>query len=266
MFVVTFQKEIPLLGGDVTDGVVRVGDTVRRPVRTSTRSVHALLRHLESAGFDGAPRAMGFDESGREILTYVEGESAPRPLPAYALTDESLVALAELLRRFHDASAGFVPPRGACWETGSNDDAPAELIGHCDVNLDNVIFRDGLPAALIDFDMARPTTRLFDVVTTLRHWAPIADPVDLEPLQADLAVGPRLRLFCDAYGLAARDRRRLLELSRLRFNRSYVSMRARAESLGGGWARMWEGGAGARIRRACAWLEKNQDRLHAHLI
>lgn len=267
MFVATVQhEEIPLVGGDVTDGVVRVGDTVRRPCRSSTRSVHALLRHLEAAGFDGAPRVVGVDGRGREILSYVDGVSAPRPLPAYAVTDGSLAALATLVRRFHDAAAGFVPPPRAVWEAGSNDDAAPELIGHCDINLDNVIFRDGLPAALIDFDLARPTTRLFDVVTALRHWAPIADPVDLEPLQSSLEVGPRLRVFCDAYGLAARDRRRLLDLARLRFDRSYHAMRTRAVTIGGGWARMWENGAGARIRRACAWLETNQDELHAHLI
>ncbi|MFF5210622.1 phosphotransferase enzyme family protein [Streptosporangium sp. NPDC000396] len=266
MFAATLQEEIPLLGGDVTDGVVRVGDTVRRPTRSSTRSVHALLRHLEAVGFDGAPRVVGLDDLGREILTYVDGDSAARPLPAYAVTGESLAALATLLRRFHDASASFVPPPHAVWEAGSNDDAAPELIGHCDITLDNVIFRDGTPSALIDFDMARPTTRLFDVVTTLRHWGPIADPVDLEPLQRSLEIGPRLRLFCDAYGLAPRDRRRLLDLARLRFDRSYHAMRAKAVTVGGGWARMWAGGAGERIRRACAWLENNQDELHAHLI
>ena len=95
-----------------------------------------------------------------------------------------------------------------------------------------MIFRDGLPYALIDFDLARPTTRLFDVVTTLRHWAPIADPIDLEPLQRGLDVGPRLRLFCDAYGLTPRDRRHLLDLARLRFDRSYHAMRDKAAHHG----------------------------------
>ncbi|GGK88733.1 trifolitoxin immunity protein [Planomonospora parontospora subsp. parontospora] len=265
MFVATSHEEIPLLGGDVTEGVVRVGETVRRPTRPSTPSVHALLRHLEAEGFDGAPRVVGLDERGREVLTYLDGESGVRPLPEYAVTDEALAALAGLLRRFHDAAETFRPPRDAVWEDGSNDDRAAELVGHCDVNLDNVLFRDGLPYAFIDFDLARPTTRLFDVVTTLRHWAPLADPVDLDPAQRELAVGPRLRLFCDAYGLPARDRRRLLDLARLRFSRSYVIMRTRA-AAGGGWARMWAEGAGARIRRAGAWLDEHQDELHAHLV
>ncbi|MBO3750928.1 phosphotransferase [Streptosporangiaceae bacterium NEAU-GS5] len=264
--MVAAPVEIPLTGGDVTDGVVRVGGTVRRPVRPSTSAVHALLRHLETTGFDGAPRVLGIDGQGREVLTYLEGEAALRPLPGYALTDDTLAALARLLRRFHDAAAGFNPPRDAVWEDGSFTDDEPELVGHCDITPENVIFRDGLPYALIDFDLARPTTRLFDVVTTLRHWAPIADPVDRDPRQRGLEIGPRLRLFCDAYGLSGRDRLRLLAQARLRLDRSYTAMRARAEADGGGWARMWAEGVGDRIRRAAAWLDANEDALHDHLI
>ncbi|MFC4533991.1 phosphotransferase enzyme family protein [Sphaerisporangium dianthi] len=250
----------------MTEGVVRVGDTVRRPMRASSPAVHALLRHLEAVGFEDAPRVHGVDERGREILSFVPGEAAVRPLAPWAVSDATLTELAALVRRFHDAVAGFVPPPGAVWVDGAKDDRPPELIGHCDITPDNVVFRDGRPCALIDFDMARPTTRLFDAATVLRHWAPIADPVDRDPLQRRLDAGPRLRLFCDAYGFSARDRRRLLEVSRLRFGRSYVAMRAWAEREGGGWARMWREGAGERIRRAGAWLDANWDDLHAHLV
>jgi hypothetical protein len=252
-------------GGSVTEGVVRVGDTVRRPARASTPAVNALLEHLEAVGFDGAPRVLGVDELGRQVLTYIPGETASRPLPAYAVSDETLVALARLLRRFHDAAAGFAPPPGLVWEEGSGDDGEPEIVGHCDVTPENVVFRDGRPVALIDFDLARPTTRLFDVVTTLRHWAPLADPVDADPRQRNLDVGRRLRLFCDAYGLPPRDRRRVVEVARLRFGRSYAAMRARAIREGGGWARMWASGAGDRIRRAAAWLDAHQEELERHL-
>ena len=37
------DAEVPLLGGDMTEGVVRVGRTVRRPVRPHTAAVHGLL-------------------------------------------------------------------------------------------------------------------------------------------------------------------------------------------------------------------------------
>ena len=265
MFVGSACREISLIGGDVTEGVVRVGDTVRRPMGRSGPAVQALLAHLEAVGFEGAPRALGVDERGRQVLSYVPGRAASRPLDERAVGDEALVHLAALVRRYHDAALTFVPPPGAVWEAGSSEDAPPELIGHCDITPENVIFRDGRPYALIDFDMARPATRLFDVVTALRHWAPIADPVDRDPLQRGLDVAARLRLFCDAYGLDARDRRRVLEVSRLRFGRSYAAMRARAQADGGPWARMWESGAGERIRRAAAWLDANHDILDARL-
>ena len=71
--------EIPLLGGDMTRGVVRVGGTVRRPVRPHTPAVHALLRHLEAADFEGAPRVLGVDARNREVLTYLPGVVARRP-------------------------------------------------------------------------------------------------------------------------------------------------------------------------------------------
>jgi hypothetical protein len=60
--------EQPLTGGNVSVGVVRVGDTVRRPSGPWTPAVHALLRYLGSAGFDGAPEPLGIDAQGREVL------------------------------------------------------------------------------------------------------------------------------------------------------------------------------------------------------
>jgi hypothetical protein len=56
------EPEVPLAGGNVSAGVVRVGDTVRRPTGPWSPAVHALLVHLHEVGFDGAPRSMGFDE------------------------------------------------------------------------------------------------------------------------------------------------------------------------------------------------------------
>ncbi|WP_283137798.1 aminoglycoside phosphotransferase family protein [Rhizohabitans arisaemae] len=265
MVTAGLMEEIPLEGGDVTAGVVRVGDTVRRPPRPTAPAVHALLKHVRSRGFAGAPQVIGVDDQGREILTYVHGETALRPLPDYAVTERTLVELARLLRRYHDAAESFVPPTDAVWESGSNVDDEPELIGHCDVTPENVVFRLERPYALIDFDMARPTTRLFDVVTTLRHWVPLADPADRDPRQAGLQAGPRIRLFCDAYGLTSEERRKVLPIARLRFQRSYDEMADRAITHGGGWARMWDQGAGERIQRAQSWLTANWGELDAHL-
>jgi hypothetical protein len=64
------EREVTLVGGMSTPGVVRVGDTVRRPVKPDAAYVHGLLRHFERHGFEGAPRFLGFDEqAGRASPT-----------------------------------------------------------------------------------------------------------------------------------------------------------------------------------------------------
>src|ERR1700691_2734515 len=48
-----------LSGGTANRGlVIRVGDTVLRPLAPSWRATHALLAHLAEVGFDGAPRVL----------------------------------------------------------------------------------------------------------------------------------------------------------------------------------------------------------------
>lgn len=268
------DEEIPLLGGDVTVGVVRAGDTVRRPLGPHSPLVHALLRHLEQVGFDGAPRLLGVDEQGREVLTFIEGEVAGRPRPRWAADEAGLQSVARLLRRYDDAAAGFVPP------PGSVPDAPAvehpdviaasfdepELVGHMDVTPENVVFRDGRAVALIDFDLARPTTRLDEVVNALTHWAPLADPHDRDPLLADVDVPHRCRVFADAYGLGLDARARMVDAAVLRSRRSWHVMRHRAEADGGGWARMWADGVGDVIHRREAWLVEHGPAITAALL
>ena len=90
-------------GGNVSS-VSRVGDTVRRRSGPTTPAVHALLRHVRAAGFGQAPQPLGFDEEGREILTFVEGEVWHDPLPDVVWLDRTLTDAASLLRRLHDAT------------------------------------------------------------------------------------------------------------------------------------------------------------------
>ncbi|MDN3354968.1 aminoglycoside phosphotransferase family protein [Actinomadura sp. DC4] len=181
--------EEPLIGDGVTRGIVRIGDTVRRPVRPFTATVQAYLRHLHQAGFSAAPVPFGIDGQGREVLSFVPGDAPREPLPPEATGEDVLIALAGLIRRLHDAAQGWTPPADAAWggvpgaETVriSPVDGEAELVGHRDYCPGNVVFRDGLPAALIDFDLAKPTTRLYDIANALYWWAPLLHPADARP-------------------------------------------------------------------------------------
>lgn len=263
--------EVPLVGGDMTDGVVRVGRTVRRPVRPHTPAVHALLRHLEAVGFEGAPRVLGIDAQNREVLSYLPGQVPHRPLPGFALSEATLVALAELQLRYHQAVVGFEPPPWAQWDGELTPlvDGPVELVCHCDINLENVVFRpgpDGLrPYALIDFDLARPGTRLVDIIQTLRYWAPLAPPADRDPAFADVDVPDRIAVFCDAYGLSRAERARLVPVAVRWMRRSRLTIGERAVRRGGAWARMLDAGVGERLMRSAAWLEDCRPVIEARL-
>ncbi|MFC7641804.1 hypothetical protein ACFQX6_13060 [Streptosporangium lutulentum] len=113
------EPEFALIGGEVTEGVVRVGDTVRRPAGFNAPLVHALLDRLEAAGFAGAPRFLGIDAAGREVLTFIPGEVAGRPRPAWIADEERMASVGRLVRAYDDAVAGFVLPEGVRPSQGS---------------------------------------------------------------------------------------------------------------------------------------------------
>ena len=215
------EREIPLLGGDVTDVVVRVGTTVRRTPSAQSAAVHAYLAHLARAGFSQAPRFLGIDERGREMLSYIEGETAGRPLQPWAADEDVLIAIARLQRRLHDCSAGFRLPPQAVWTKPLELEGVAppykapDIVGHNDMTPENIVFADRLPVGLIDFDLAGPTTRLLDIVTTLLWWAPLRDPADRDPLLCGVNEGRRMRLYVDAYGLGEHDRGQLLDVAQV---------------------------------------------------
>jgi hypothetical protein len=265
------DAEIPLLGGDVTQGVVRVGDTVRRPLSDNSHLVHALLRHLEDVGFEGAPRFGGIDPAGREILTYIEGEVAGRPRPPWIADTGRLISVARLVREYDDAAASFVLSPDARQEPAEPPGIPPpplyppELIGHVDITPENVVFRDERAVALIDFDLAKPATRTDELFNVMMWWAPLGEPTDQDPLMRDVDVPRRCRLIADAYGMSDIDRSRLVEVAIMRTRRSWHLMKRRAETDGGGWLRMWNEGVGDVIERREAWLDRNAALLDAAL-
>src|SRR5207302_1190481 len=148
------QEERPLPGGNMTAGVVRVGDTVRRPRTASWRAVHALLRHLERVGFTGSPRVLGIDEKGREILTFHDGVTTWPDAPDLLATDDNLGRAARLVRDFHRASASFAPPPQVPWWQGSIDPIGGNLVLHGDLAPWNLVA--GEEWVIIDWDSASP--------------------------------------------------------------------------------------------------------------
>lgn len=250
--------------GDVTDGVVRVGATIRRPHQPQSFAVADYLDWLEDAGFDGSPRFLGRDAEGRDVLTFVPGLCAGAVPEKWVQSEELLASVGQLVRLLHNASQGFVqahpfPPRPIRQDTAAGD--PAELVCHLDVTPQNVVVRDGLAVGLVDFDLAGPSTRLKDSFNTATHWAPLRDPADAWPGWEAVDSFRRLRIFADAYGWTEEERRRLPEFGVEATRLSFERMQHNARALGGGWARMWAEGVGGLISRRREWLEANANRL-----
>jgi hypothetical protein len=195
-------EEQRLPGGN-TGGAVRIGDTVRRVPGRWTPSVHALLRHLEAVGFDGAPRALGFDDQGREVLSFVPGEvvGTSRPWPGWAHSEDALFQVACWLRDFHAAVRDFVPPADAVWREGGTW-RPGLIVGHNDAAPYNAAWADGRLAGFFDWDFAAPVTPEWDLAFTAFAWVPLhaRDVVAAEGFTAFADRPRRLRLFLDTYG------------------------------------------------------------------
>jgi hypothetical protein len=214
----------PLAGGRTTPGAVRIGTHVHRPVRAWTSAVHAVLRHLEQRGFGGAPRVLGVDDVGREVLTWLEGDTVgdALPWPEWVSGDDALTQVGAWLRRLHDATADFVPPPDAVWFAGQAW-RPGLVIGHHDAAPYNAVWRDGLLVGFVDWDTAGPSSPDFDLAYAALMWVPLltegsAWPVVSRPVEDRRR---RLHLLLDAYGYDG-DRRafRTALATRARINAS----------------------------------------------
>lgn len=227
---------MPLQGGNVTEGVVRVGNTVRRPAGAWTPAVHAFLVHLESVGFEGSPRSYGIDDRDRHVLEWIPGDTS-HPYRQLAERSPSLGEVGHLVRRFHDAAAGFAAPDDAAWNTVSASDRQ-DLVVHGDLAAWNFIHGAGR-GVFIDWDAAGPGSQLWDLAWASHSFAGIAPSVDPG------VAGQRLRAFIDGYGLDEDERPMLVGLLPQRYSAMYDVLAAGRDSGEEPWASMWKAGHGA---------------------
>lgn len=218
--------EIPLEGGNA-GGAVRVGDTVRRAAAPWTPAVHALLAHLAGKRFAGSPRPLGTDGHGREVLTFLAGETtgSTLPWPGWVHADATLGQVARWMRGYHGAVADFVPPPGAVWRMGGQWQ-PGLIVGHNDAAPYNAVWRDGGLAGFFDWDMAGPVSPAWDAAFAAFSWVPLhARHVAAREGFADFAGRPRrLRLFLAEYGWAG-SRRDFLDVVTARIQAHVAGLR-----------------------------------------
>ncbi|MFE2428097.1 phosphotransferase family protein [Streptomyces sp. NPDC059373] len=241
------EKRLP---GGFVSAVTRVGATVRRTPGERAAYVRELLEHLAASGWQGAPRHLGTDERGREVLSYVDGQVPWGPVrPPPVIDDVATAEVARLTRQFHDLTAGTALAEGG------------EVVCHNDLAPRNTVYRDsgeGLrPVAFIDWDLAAPGLRVHDVAHVCWQFCGTGS--------AAAEVGARMRVVSEAYGLGDADRRRLVGTVLWWQDRCWRGIDRLADAGDPAMRRLREGGAVAEVRAAYDWTAAHRTELERQL-
>jgi len=172
------NEEIILGGGRTTTGVVRIGNTVRKPVKKNSEYARQVLQFLERKHFKHSQRYRGKDEENREIFAYVEGFI---PADLGDTTDIQLQSFMKIVREFHDISQDFVK-------------SDTLVLCHDDLSPCNVVFRDDRPIAIIDWNDVHPDERWQDLTYILWLWINIGSHYENKNIVS------QMRSALNAYG------------------------------------------------------------------
>ncbi len=259
--------EQQLDGGIANAGqVFRVGPHVLRPSNPHTGSIHAFLRAVRAAGFEGASLPVGIDEDGRERLVFIDGDVPLPPYPDWSQSDTALTSVVRLLRGLHDAARGF-DLRGLTWNDSLADPAGGTVVCHNDLELSNVVFRDGVAVALLDFEFAAPGRPEYDLAHLARFCVPIDDEFDQARLGWRPADRPaRLRLVADTYGLDRDGRAELLGAMNDAIDRIEAAVRRSVDAGDANAVALWNRTGGSeRFDRRRRWWTDHFDSFAAAL-
>lgn len=182
---VTGRKEVMLPGN--VGGAVRIGPTVRRPTGPWTPAVHDLLRYL-AGRLPGIPEVLGFDDQGREMLTYLPGRVVD--IDTETLTTDQITSLVRWTRAFHQAVADFSHPGPWRFFPVSGP----TMIGHNDIAPYNACFDGDQVTGVFDWDFSGPTTPLYELAFIAWNCVPLWR--DIGAAQA----AERLTLIATTYG------------------------------------------------------------------
>lgn len=186
--------------------VFRRGPMVHRASEPWTPAVARLLTYLEERGYDAVPRHRGYDDRGRQIVTFLPGEDGP-VCWGYLHTDEGLASVAKLLRSYHDAVRDYRPNPETEWANATGAPEGGALLCHGDFAPWNLVWRDGRAAGIFDWDFVVPADPMFDVYYAMDWTVPFRNDetcLEFHHFQEVPDRARRVALFLDAYGVEAR--------------------------------------------------------------
>lgn len=239
--------EQPLAGGNAAAGVVRIGDTVRKPWGPTTPAVHELMRAVAAAGVD-VPEPLGRDEQGRQILEFVPG---PLAMDSPPLTLDELAQVGALVRVIHDACEGFSPTLPVAWDPLlPAPDGAEDLVCHGDLTPWNLIL--GERWVFIDWDGAAPSTRLWDLAYSAQAFTLNDADADSEGAAA------RLAAFADGYDADDALRTQLPRAMAQRTEAMHALLETSHRSGREPWGTMFLEGHGAHWRRTADHVARHE--------
>jgi len=255
------------LGSEERSVVYRQGDVVLRETGSWAPTVHALLKHLESIGFEAAPKIVGtgFAPDGRETLSFIEGEVInPKPWSI-----EAISAVGEMLRSLHQSTATFTPPANAVWPPfyGRDIGGSNRVIGHCDFAPWNIVSVNGLPVGPIDWEYAGPVDPIVELAQAC--WLNVRlfsdDVAEIEGL-ADISTRARqLGAMLDTYGLAKSQRSQFFDrmIEFIAHDTAYqvdeASVTPKSKDTEALWGLAWRA-------RSAAWMLRNRTELERAIL
>ncbi len=223
------DPEVRLAGGRLTV-VTRIGDTVHRASKPWSADVQRLLAHVRERGFLLAPEPLGFDDQGREVVRYIEGETAATvsPWPGALWSDALLVDVGVAMSAYHQAVRDFVPSPTAKWQYRPRPLEPGEIICHHDFAPYNAVFRDSRLLGIVDWEGAGPGTVQEEIAFLAWQWVPLHPPEESRRDGSDPQVdqAKRLRLLLDSYGYQRREGLIDAVIDRIEISRSGIDDRA----------------------------------------
>jgi tRNA A-37 threonylcarbamoyl transferase component Bud32 len=230
-------NEETLKGGRSTSEVIRIDNTVHRTCGLNSEFTHKLLILLEEKKFAYAPKYLGIDEKGREILTFIDGE-VPKDKQ---WTMEQMVKIVKMMKSFHDKTVGS--------QLAGNN----ETVCHHDIAPWNIVLKEGKPIAFIDFDEAEPGERVDDLSYFLWTFLDLGSNVSIETQSS------KMKTLCQAYGYhdgkklveAILEQQNLILGKRLRLAKTEIKKEDREFSAD----------AAERIKKEIVWVKENREKI-----
>jgi hypothetical protein len=251
------QIEQPFADGNMS-AVVRIGDEVRRELPLGWQASHAVLRHLEQAGFGNAPRLIRHDDQ-HEWLSFMPGQSLPADLPRHR-TPGFIEQVGALVRRYHEAMATFEYDERLEWPPSISSDPEPDTICHNDIAPWNLVVDDaGAIAGLIDWDLVRPGKRIWDLAYAAWRFGVIGG--DEPGLGSVGERADRIRWLLDGYGLPMTERSGFVATMRRREREGFDVVEILGAQGVRGYATLYEKGAHHWGLPARYWLDA-----HHHLL